>query len=215
MYFVQRSRNVVAGEGCPVTDLTFPAMGTPDSKPRFVVVCTANICRSPMAEALLRNHLEMVGVDATVLSSGHLDGGVRVSENSVKAMADRFLDISHHRSVTTTREVIDGAELILTMGRQHVRQVLEVDMGAWPHTFPLRAAVRRAQQLGPRARDETVSEWVERLHHGRRAADMLADNPDDDVEDPIGMSIRVYRDTAKLLDDLLGQLVGLMYPTEL
>ena len=190
-------------------------MGSPDSKPRFVVVCTANICRSPMAEALLRNHLEMVGVEATVLSSGHLDAGVRVSYNSVKAMADRFLDISDHRSVTTSRHVIDGAQMILTMGRQHVRQVLEVDMDAWPRTFPLRAAVRRAQQLGPRPDDETLSAWVERMHHGRRAADMLADNPADDVEDPIGLPIRVYRDTAKLLDELLGQLVGLMYPTEL
>ena len=186
---------------------------TEQREPRFLVVCTANICRSPMGEALLRDRLIEVGVDATVLSTGQLAAGVEVSRNSVVAMAERGLDIAGRRSVVTSAKHVAGADLILTMGRSHVRKVIEVDLGAWPRAFPLRAVVRRALHVGPRAHDETLPEWVARLHAGRRAIDMLADETTDEIADPYGMDLREYRATATLLDDLLGQFVSLAYPS--
>ena len=143
--------------------------GRPDGAPetehreaRFLVVCTANICRSPMGEALLRHRLKDVGVDAIVLSTGQLAAGVEVSRNSVVAMAERGLDIAGRRSVVTSAKHVAGADVILTMGRSHVRKVIEVDLAAWPRTFPLRAAVRRALHVGPRTHNETLPECIPR-----------------------------------------------------
>jgi protein-tyrosine phosphatase len=181
-------------------------------EPRFLMVCTANICRSPMAEALLRDRLDAIGVGATVLSTGHFAAGVEVSKNSVTAMAERGLDIAGRRSVVTSPKHVAGADVILTMGRSHVRSVLEIDLAAWPRTFPLRVAVRRALVVGPRSRKETLSAWVARLHEGRNAIDMLADDLADEIADPFGMDLREYRATATLLDDLLVQFVSLAFP---
>lgn len=184
---------------------------TEQREPRFLVVCTANICRSPMGEALLRHRLTEIGVDATVLSTGQLAAGVEVSRNSVVAMAERGLDIAGRRSVVTSAKHVAGADVILTMGRSHVRKVIEVDLAAWPRTFPLRAVVRRALLVGPRTPRETLAAWVARLHAGRRAIDMLADEVTDEIADPYGMDLREYRATATLLDDLLGQFVSLAF----
>ena len=180
--------------------------------PRFLVVCTANICRSPMGEALLRHHLGLRAIESRVLSSGHLPAGTPVSENSVVAMAERDLNIAGRRSVTTSPKLVGGADVILTMGREHVRKVLEVDMSAWPRTFPLPALVRRAHQFGPRDESASLSDWVARLHAGRRAVDMLSEDSADEIADPFGKNIREYRLTADLLDELLGQFVSLAFP---
>jgi protein-tyrosine-phosphatase len=165
-----------------------------------------------MGEALLRSHLDAAHINATVLSSGHFAPDVEVSANSVTAMAERGLDIAGKRSVVTTRKHVAGADVILTMGRSHVRKVIELDLNVWPRTFPLRMAVRRALLVGPRSPSETLPRWVERLHEGRKAIDMLADDPADEIADPFGMDLREYRKTATLLDDLLVQFVSLAFP---
>ena len=40
-----------------------------------LLLCTANQCRSPMAEVLLRHHLAAAGIEATVSSAGLYEGG--------------------------------------------------------------------------------------------------------------------------------------------
>ena len=192
-----------------------PMDGAPDEQqrePRFLVVCSANICRSPMAEALLRHRLDAIGVDATVLSTGHLARGVEVSKRSVTAMAERGLDIAGRSSVVTSAKHVAGADVILTMGRSHVRKVLELDLAAWPRTFPLRMAVARALLVGQRSRHETLPGWVARLHEGRTAIDVLNDEAAEEIRDPFGMGLREYRATATLLDELLAQFVSLAFP---
>lgn len=183
-------------------------MNEPTPPYRFLVVCTANVCRSPMGEVLLQARLDKSAINAVVLSSGHLGTGLVVSENSVIAMAERGLNISKRMSVQTDAAAVGRADLILTMGREHVRKVIEVDSAAWPRTFPLRAIVRRALEVGARAADEPFSDWVLRLHAGRRAIDMFGSDPDDEIADPIGMALRQYQKTAALIDDLLGQFVS-------
>ena len=68
-----------------------------------LVVCTANICRSPMAEALLRawlsHHAPTVAADVAVASAGVRARPGDPAAPHMMAIADRWgLDLHGHRS---------------------------------------------------------------------------------------------------------------------
>ena len=92
----------------------------------ILVVCTANVCRSPMAAGLLRQRLAADNANARhrVLSAGvWAADGEPASENAITAMAERGIDISDHRSHSLTNEEVAEADLILVMTREHARLV--------------------------------------------------------------------------------------------
>ncbi len=90
--------------------------------PTILVVCTANICRSPMAEALLK-HLVAQREDAdqwNVSSAGTwARPGLPASMNSQLAMEEIGLDIQDHQSKPVSEELISQCDLVLTMEGQH------------------------------------------------------------------------------------------------
>lgn len=89
----------------------------------IVAVCTANICRSPMAEALLQHALKAQPAplcDWRVVSAGvAASQGDSVSANSVAALKKVGLNLSGHRSQPLTPELADRADLILVMTESH------------------------------------------------------------------------------------------------
>jgi protein-tyrosine-phosphatase len=94
--------------------------------PSILIVCTANICRSPMAEALLRRKLEEEQVPGTwhVSSAGTwAEDGYPASDNGVRVMAARGLDTSQHRSRLVTEEMMRRADLVLTMTASHAESL--------------------------------------------------------------------------------------------
>lgn len=90
---------------------------------KIVTVCTANICRSPMAAALLQHALAAQAEplrSLQVVSAGvAARGGDRVSENSVIAMKKVGLDIAGHVSQPLTHPMLNEADLILCMTESH------------------------------------------------------------------------------------------------
>ena len=97
----------------------------------ILVVCTANICRSPMAAGLLRQRLaiEKVAARHRVVSAGvWAEDGEPASENAVATLAERGIDISDHQSRSLTTAEIAGADLILVMTHEHARLVRQT----WP-----------------------------------------------------------------------------------
>jgi protein-tyrosine phosphatase len=165
-----------------------------------------------MAEVLLRRALAARGVEVTVSSAGCLPGGVAASGGSVRAMAARGLDLGAHLSRRMTADEVAAADLVLCMARSHAREAVVLEPSAWPRTFPLKDLVRRGERVGARRPDEPLDDWLVRVGEGRARRDLLADDPADDVADPIGGPDRAYEATAVLLEDLVGRVVDLAFP---
>ena len=140
----------------------------------ILVVCVGNICRSPMAEVLLREALqEQPGI--TVESAGL---GALVDWPAAKyaeeLMAERGLDISAHRARQLTPDLIKQADLVLVMESAH-KKAIEADdatargkvarLGEWqdrdiddPYRQP-----RAAFEAALVAIETGVASWAKRL----------------------------------------------------
>jgi protein-tyrosine-phosphatase len=81
------------------------------------MVCTGNICRSPMAAGLLRHYLPAdLKARIEVTSAGtHALHGHQAHEYAVAAMARIGIDISGHRARQITRDIARDTDLILVM----------------------------------------------------------------------------------------------------
>ena len=165
-----------------------------------------------MAEALLRSALHGRGVDGTVSSAGLFRGGVPASPGSVRAMARRGLDLGEHRSRTLTGDLLERADLVLGMARLHVKEAVLAVPDVWPRAFTLKELVRRGASAGPRPDHQPLPAWLAQIHEGRRRADLIGDDPADDVADPVGGPDSLYLATAAELEELVGRLVDLAFP---
>jgi len=95
---------------------------------RILLVCTGNICRSPLAAALLDRALAQRGIDGIEVGSAGTGAwdGAPVSEGAYLVGLERGLDLSAHRARLLTRELVEDADLILTMARHHRARVDEL-----------------------------------------------------------------------------------------
>ena len=164
-----------------------------------------------MAEVLLRQRLDGLGVDARVASAGLLRSGQPASDHGVDILRGRGLDMTTHRSRAMSRELLASAQLILAMAREHVREAVVLDPALWPRTFTLKELVRRGGAAGPRRAAETLDEWLARVGKGRRISDLTGTSSSDDVADPYGGPRTAYDRLATELDDLLDRLVAVAF----
>ena len=89
----------------------------------ILVVCVGNICRSPMAEALLKRELrEQDGFTVESAGLGALVG-YPASDYSLELMAELGVDISEHRARQIHPDMVHSADLVLVMETGHKRAI--------------------------------------------------------------------------------------------
>ena len=175
----------------------------------IVVLCTANVCRSPMAAGLLVRRLSELGATARVRSAGMLRDGDPPLSEAISVMAGYGIDIAAHRSRVACAADLARASLVLAMARDNLRYAVVTEPGAWPRTFTLRELIQRGERIGPRPPGEPFSSWLSRAHQGRGRTALLGASAEDDVPDPAGQPLRAYVDVAMLLDRSVARLAEL------
>ena len=101
--------------------------------PRYTVmtVCTGNICRSPMAEIILRERFNERGLAdrVRVMSSGVSDEeyGHPIDPRAVVVLRQRGYEIpAHHFAHRITRQEINDSDLFLPMTASHMRALVRL-----------------------------------------------------------------------------------------
>ena len=94
---------------------------------KVLFVCDGNICRSPMAEALMRQTLADRNVNGIeVSSSGLVASPWSVAHTQLRRVLGPAYQLVENRpSQPLTQELVDRSNLILGMENRHVRQILE------------------------------------------------------------------------------------------
>ncbi|MGH2579919.1 MAG: low molecular weight phosphatase family protein [Actinomycetota bacterium] len=186
---------------------------------QVLLVCTGNICRSPMAEALLRSTLQRRLGDAApaLASAGTIarDGAPAMPE-AVEAAAELGVDVSSHSARRLRPEDIRGADLIVGMATEHLEDVQALVPEAESRTFTLKELVRLLEDTGPRPVGATASDGglagaVSDAHRRRTGSPAISDEDQDDVMDPLGLSLHGYRVVASELEDLCERLASGLY----
>jgi len=182
----------------------------------ILAVCTGNICRSPIAEGLLRQALtSRFGAEAPSISSAGMWGveGSSATPEAVAAAAERGADIGNHvaRRVSAMPPIDD--DLVLCMAREHRDALVDMDERLRDRVFTLKEFVRLVESLppvvegdGPESLSGRVAETA-----AARAVGFSGNPHDEDVVDPLGLPMQSYRAVAWELDEWIGRLVEGLY----
>lgn len=106
-------------------------MSSHDPVFRVLIVCTGNTCRSPLAEAALRDALAGRAEGVEVTSAGTAAwAGQPATEPTARIAAREGLDLESHRSRRVSPEMLHEADLVIAMERAHLDALLA--LGADP-----------------------------------------------------------------------------------
>lgn len=188
--------------------------GPTDERPlRVLVVCTANQCRSPLGEVILRDALFRHGVDAVVVSAGTMQGaaGMPAARGSRKVAKELGLQLDEHVSHEVDADTVAAADVVITMGVSHVMELAAKFDGCHAKTLTLRelvAHVSTSETEGPLTVEQVQEDVAAACD--RPLAALLGGNLD--VDDPIGMPTSRFRKTGTELTELFEVVADAWFP---
>ncbi len=142
----------------------------------ILVVCVGNICRSPMAEAVLKEALSKSNKNGIHVSSAGIGAlvGHPADEKAEQLMTARGLDISSHSARQLNHEMIRKADLILVMELAHKKNIENKEpsakgkifrIGEWegydisdPYQLDIKAFESVLVQI-----DQGINQWLKKI----------------------------------------------------
>ena len=135
----------------------------------ILVVCTGNICRSPMGEGVLRYKVNQARLSHIHIHSAGTSGWDRYEPTSeaIQACSEMGIDISFQRSAPITVQMIQKADLTVAMEKHHINRMVRF----------YDAPAEKLFLLG----------------------DFHIEKPGMEIEDPYGMPLSYYRKTLQII----------------
>lgn len=156
---------------------------TTDSIDSILVVCTGNICRSPVGEGLLRHRLAPRRI--AVSSAGtHAVVGRRPVPEAISTVLESTGEELRGRGTQLTLEAVEAADLILTMSTRQRASVTALSPRAVRRTFTLLEFARITELLGDDELHGSLADLVRACAPLRRLAN--ASRAGMDIADPYG-----------------------------
>jgi protein-tyrosine phosphatase len=178
---------------------------------RILTVCSGNICRSPMAEQLLRAGLNAYpGVTVTSAGTVGLVGEPMDARALNLAASFGVTDAANHVARELNEQQIRESDVVFAMSREHRRAIVQLHPRAARYTFTIREFARIAAEVTDTdltdaallPREDVAGRFtvaVETAASLRGIVTPLQNADDDDVVDPYRRSDDVYALSGKQL----------------
>ncbi|GAA1156163.1 protein-tyrosine phosphatase [Kitasatospora gansuensis] len=187
---------------------------------RILFVCTGNVCRSPIAERLTRHELDTRLADFAgriVVESAGTWGheGAPMEAHAATVLGEYGVGADGFAGRELLDEHVIDADLVLTATLDHRAQVISMGHAAGLRTFTLKEFTRLVRRIDPSTLPDPRggAEVTERARALVRAAAalrgwLLAATPEsDEVDDPYGAPIGMFRNCGEEIFDALDPVV--------
>lgn len=187
-----------------------------ESQFTILFVCTGNVCRSPLAELLLRQSINTPSIQTLSAGTQALVGHHMPEIQQEIAVQLGVESPAAHRAQQLTLQHVESADLILGMERQHRSEVVKLSPRALRRTFTLRELARISDLvpdedlafMGDADLIDNMRALVEVAAVNRGLAVSFENPEDDDVVDPYRRSKQTYHESRDQVVAALGKVIN-------
>lgn len=171
-------------------------------------ICTGNLCRSPMAEGMMRHSLNERGCAEVEVSSAGTWAyqGNPATPLAVETVGKDGIDLSSHSSRAIEMDELLAADVIVAMTSVHVREITSLAPEVVDRIV-LMKELREIEPL-PLPKDAGVDKKVEALLRGERPGRRRSLDVDDPMGLPAGAYERCARELRQGIDVLVETICG-------
>lgn len=145
---------------------------------KIMFICTGNICRSAMAEGILKKYIKEANLEAEVYSCGiYAEDGDKATDYAIEAAEEYGVDIKKHKATGIRNSNIEEMDIILCATISHKQMVI---------------------QMYPSLKEKIMT--MKEYAYGK-------DVTDPNVSDPWGYDIVTYRKCASQLNDICEKII--------